>query len=336
MIVRIDTTDVIVFLISLPLTYVFLSYGYLAVWHHKPWLFDTIIHENGRSTLLASIFYFDHFVGCVPMITLFALCTAGGFLLNGRVSTNTDASRAKFIATVLLLGALLFVLLAFGASVYKVGLQRTIDFAFQRIERDGVISRGGTWNQLQLSNIPIALGALGVSVALLISPRYFGSTEDFRLVVGGIACIATAAILSITISTFNWPGWESFFTARWLAHSIREIATYPFTGIPIALASVMAVEYYISGLRTWDVQIHPLSLILIGMAIVIIAGELMLLRNVDVLAMAQKPSFASNGLSILYLLCSHVFEHFLDFIFISLLTGGIYALVHLLALMMKQ
>ena len=69
-----------------------------------------------------------------------------------------------------------------------------------------------------------------------------------------------------------------------------------------------------------------------GTGIVILIGQLVLLRNVDVLAIAQSPSFASNGLSILYLLCSHVFEHFLDFVLIVPLTGGIYALVRFLAL----
>ena len=77
------------------------------------------------------------------------------------------------------------------------------------------------------------------------------------------------------------------------------------------------------------------SLVLIVIALLIIGGEFILLRNVNVLAIAQRPSFAAGGLSILYLLCSHVFEHFLDFVLIGPLTGGIYALVRLLAITSK-
>jgi hypothetical protein len=102
-----------------------------------------------------------------------------------------------------------------------------------------------------------------------------------------------------------------------------------FTGIPIALSGVLLVEYYLSGLDAWTFKPRLISLILIGTGSAIVVGELILLKNVDVLAIAQKPSFAANGLSIFYLLSSHVFEHFLDFILIGPLTGGIDALLRL-------
>lgn len=67
-----------------------------------------------------------------------------------------------------------------------------------------------------------------------------------------------------------------------------------------------------------------------GTSIVIVIIELILLKEVDVLAIAQKPSFLGDGLSISYLVFAHVFEHFLDFVLIGPLTGGIYALLRLL------
>jgi hypothetical protein len=100
------------------------------------------------------------------MITVFALCTAGGLALTARVPSLTDPSRAMTVTTVLLGLAVVLALISFFAAVLTAGWERTIDYALQRIERDGVMSTGGNWNQFQLSKIPIALGAIGVSSSL--------------------------------------------------------------------------------------------------------------------------------------------------------------------------
>jgi hypothetical protein len=321
-----------VLLLVAPILYFSVSYFYLAYWHNKYFLFNMLTHENGRLTLLNSLFYFDHFIACVPMITVFALCTAGGFALSIRIPSGAHTVRTTFMPIILLGSSVLLVLAAFVASIYTAGWQGTINYALQRIERDGIISPGGNWNQLQLSNIPISLGTIGISSTLVMWARAPSFQRKSSLIVGGVICLSVAAMLLVGISVLNWPGWQSFLNPRWLAHSIREVATYPLTGIPIALVSVVLVEHYLSGLDTWTVKLRWPSLILIIIAIGLIVGELILLRNMDVLAIAQRPSFAPNGLSIPYLLCSHVFEHFLDFILISPLTGGIYALVRPLAL----
>ena len=318
-------------LLALPVTYFAISYCYLAWWHNEIFLWNTLIHENGRLTLSGSMFYFDHFIACVPMIVLFALFTAGGFVMAGHPFVAIDKSRSSFAAATLLSVAAFLILGAFAASIYTVGRQRTIDYALQRIERDGVMSTGGNWNQLQLSNIPIALGAISVSGTLIMFAPGAGAKQDSGLITGGRICIAVAATLMIGISALTFPGWQAFLNPRWMAHSIRELATYPLTGIPIALIGILLVERYLSGLKTLRIKAGALSLILIGIGLVIVAGQLLWLTNVDVLAMAQKPSFSADGLSVPYLLTSHVFEHFLDFVLIGPLSGGIYALTRLLA-----
>lgn len=332
--VSLDLPVLITALLALPVAYFIISYGYLTVWHRSPFLWGTLIHENGRLTLQGSLFYFDHFIGCVPMVTLFALCTAGGFALSGYSPPSTNVSRAQFVAVLLIVSSLLIVLFAFIASVRTVGWQRTLDYALQRIERDGILSKGGNWNMLQLSNIPIALGTVALSSALVKLAQGYDPKGSVSLIVGGICCIGVAAALSAGITGANWCGWLCFLNPRWLAHSIREIATYPLTGIPIALASVALVERYISGVTLYTVRVHSLSLFLIVAGVVIVSGLLLALnlQNVNVLDIAQKPSFAPDGLSIAYLLSSHVFEHFLDFVLIGPLAGGVYALVRFLAL----
>lgn len=321
----------ILVLLALPVTYFAISYCYLAWWHNEIFLWNTLVHENGRLTLSGSMFYFDHFVACVPMIVLFALFSAGGFALAGHQFVAIDKFRASVAAASLLGVAVLLVLGALVASIYTVGRQRTIDYALQRIERDGVMSTGGNWNQLQLSNIPIALGAISVSGTLIMFASGAGSKRDSGLITGGKICIAAAVTLMVGISALTFSGWQAFLNPRWMAHSIRELATYPITGIPIALIGILLAERYMSGQKAWVVKVGSISLIPIAVGLVIVAGQLIWLMNVDVMAMAQKPSFSADGLSIPYLLTSHVFEHFLDFVLICPLSGGIYALTRLLA-----
>ncbi len=107
--IHLDLTVLLIILLALPIVYFVISYYYLVLWHHKLFIWVTVIHENGRLTLLGSLFYFDHFVACVPMVTLFALCAAGGFFLGGDFPLTVDMSSTRFVALTLLLCAALLV-----------------------------------------------------------------------------------------------------------------------------------------------------------------------------------------------------------------------------------
>ena len=108
---------------------------------------------------------------------------------------------------------------------------------------------------------------------------------------------------------------------------MREIATYPLTGIPTALGSVVLVQYVFFGPSIWTLRPGWPSLVLIALSVLIVGIEFELIRSVDILAIAQKPSFAAERMSITYLLASHVFEHAPDFVFIALFAGGTYAML---------
>lgn len=316
-------------LLGVPFVYLAVSYGHVACWHGKLLLWNTVIHENGRLTLRGSVFYWDHFLGCLPMVVLFSLCAAGGVAVAGNPAAHVDAMRAVTTAAVLLGASAGLVPLAVVASVNTAGWQRTVDYALQRIERDGIRSRGGNWNQLQLSNVPVALGTAGLGSALVVRPA--GSEVEVGLIQWGFVTLGTAALGSIGLTAANWCGLRRFLTPRWLAHSFREVATYPFTGIPVAFASVVLVEWWIAGSDSWSVRMGPVSMTLIGLGVAMTALQLIPLAGTSVLALAQRPAFARDGLSVAYLLASHVFEHVLDFVMLALLPGGLYGLLRVLA-----
>jgi hypothetical protein len=305
-------------LAAVPCLYVALAYGYLSYWHGRAWLWNTLIHENGRLTLAGSLFYFDHFLGCAPMAAVFALLLAGGCAYGGSAPAPSE-ERARRIGVALLGAAAVFFIASFAASVQLAGWERTLDYLFQRIERDGVLSKGGNWNQLQLSNVPIALGIL--SVALALTPGRAGE----RL--AAFATIGLAVVFSAGLTAWSWPGWQAFGNPRWLAHSLRELATYPLTGVPLAILAVVLVEYALTGAPHWRIRPRAPSLALLTLAAALAAFELAVLGETNVLAIAQRPAFAPQGLSLAYLLASHVFEHFLDFAFFATLASGVYALL---------
>ena len=251
--VSVHSQRLIAILISSPLVYMLISYAYLAWWHGRPYLLNTIVHENGRLTLLGSVFYFDHFVAHVPMIAAFGWCAVGGVALTARVPRGVHLAFGAGLAAVLLLSAAtVLVVLSFLASLFTVGWQRTIDYLLQRIERDGVMSKGGLWNQLQLSNVPIALGTIGLGSALRTVNSEYPALGDPRLFAGGMVCIGAAAAVLVVMSMATWPRWRDFLNPRWLAHSMREVATYPLTGIPTALGSVVLVQYLL-----WAERMDP-------------------------------------------------------------------------------
>jgi hypothetical protein len=321
----------ILLLLSLPTVYFVASYLYLACWHGRLWLFDTVVHENGRLTLLGSLLYYDHFLACLPMILFFALCVAGGFALGARGVSSTVPRRAILLARNALLPLPVFIVLTLLASVRVFGWDETRAFLFQYYERDGILSPGGSWNQLQVSNLPIALGSISLAFAWACSWSGPKAGVSRPLVWRGLATLGFALVLFLTLTLCWWPGWSSFLNPRWLAHSIREIATYPLTGIPIALAAVTAAHLWITRqggrLPSLPLTLPVFSMVLFGLAVAVVAGQLLLLQDTNIHVIAQKPAFAPNGLSIPYLLAAHVFEHWLDFALIGPLSAGIYALL---------
>lgn len=119
---------------------------------------------------------------------------------------------------------------------------------------------------------------------------------------------------------------EIWLSPRYLAHSVRELATFPLTYFPIPLYFILAEKYKAS-----HTVRHPKRspvLLLIILAAVFFAGityQAVVPLNAGISGLAQKPAFAKEGmLGIPYLLSAHYFEHFLDTVFFSLLVLILY------------
>jgi hypothetical protein len=318
----------VIILLLLPVIYYAISYIYVAKWHGRIILWNVLIHENGRLTLKESLFFFDHFISAMPKVIFYAFFIACGFSLDGSIPAGIKASRSGFIALLLFAGAGFFVLLAFILSISKVGWRRTTDCLLQRVERDEVESKGGSWNQLQVSNIPLYLMMFSASFFMNSFTGDSNPAEYTLLKTGTLICVVAGVLLWIIPSIYFWPGWRAFMNPRWTAHGIREIATQPFILLPTALFVILLIHQELtdSYYSTWYLKIPFLSIFLFIIGTLIVIGQLILLRKHSIHEMAQKPEFAPDGLPLSYLLCAHSFEHFLDLVFIALFTGGIYSL----------
>src|SRR5436305_14955709 len=116
-------------LLGMPALYAALAYACLVSTHGRVWLMDTCVHENGRLTLAGTLFYFDHFLGGLPMILLFALCAAGGFALGARAPGPVSSPRARSLALNLLVPLPALLGLVFLAAVRVAGWERTRAYA---------------------------------------------------------------------------------------------------------------------------------------------------------------------------------------------------------------
>jgi hypothetical protein len=312
----------LIWLLILPLAVYFFSYIYLAVYHKKLFLFNTIVHESGKYTLLEDIFYASHFLGHVPVLTFLAFYFVGVFaVFNVPVPKKNTA---KFV--IILISSIIFLLgVSYLLSVKFFGIKDTLDFIMQLKQSESISQKGGSW----LLHLPSS-----IMLFLLIPPYIF---YVMRL----------TAVPAAANKKFNWYiifgiilffAFTAFFTAdffgslklvwtdpRYLAHSVRELATFPVTYFPIALFFLFG-KSHLNSLPSQNCSNNSKYMILFTLTFIgLLIYQMYVSLTAGIGQIAQKPAFAESGsLSICYLLASHYFEHFLDTIYFTLLCLLLY------------
>lgn len=296
--------------LCLPLVTLLASYFYLAVYHQTWWLFDTIIHESGQLSLGATILYAAHFLGHIPSLTVAALILFGSLRLFG------CAGGLKARTGYVLIALLLFLVGCFGLAEWLSGGTITWQYVLQQRQGESRLESGGSW-LLHLPTTMLLFTAIPVYAAVLLKllgqrldltrrgRTYFGFAAGLTIVMTLLACPQPLrAVLSV---------WTD---ARYLAHSIRELATYPLLIFPVAI-------FLLVGAGQSREKSHPKAIYLLWGLSALTAGALFwkvyVALGAGIGSIAQKPAFAQGGeLSVTYLLASHYFEHILDTIYFVL------------------
>jgi hypothetical protein len=115
---------------------------------------------------------------------------------------------------------------------------------------------------------------------------------------------------------------------RYLAHSVRELLTFPVTYFLVPLYFILRWEKAAGDFEETATN-KTFRRLIIFLAVVFLVGVLYqsyVPLTKGIASLSQRPSFAKNGtLGIPYLLASHYFEHFLDTVYFTLVCLLLYS-----------
>lgn len=297
-----------------------ISYLGLAWIYQSLFLFDKVVHEDGQQTFLGLLFNPSHFLREIPISLLSCVGVVGSFLFLSPVSSRESQSRNPGSRGRLygwLAGAI--VLVAILSTALSKGIHSVWYELAQYKTRGETLAYGSHWYNhfLHVLFIPVeALGACSFLRWAYPTPCKIDHNPSKRLLsvwMGGF-------LLLWLVFGFKW-SWATEPLA--LAHQLREIGTH---GI-LSLSLILGVCFYMEArtcknLPTAEKHTHPPSLKLfwscLVLSLVILGFLLWRLRSIEVLELAQKQA------GYLELFFSHNFEHFIDYLFMALVTAGLF------------
>ncbi len=202
----------------LPVVVLAAAYTIICLHFRSPWPFGLVVHEDGRHTLLGTIFYFEHAAGELAAQLVLSAAIAGAMLhcagacARGLGCGPGLAATALAIDSVIVLGA-----------IASVGVQTTLSWLLQYHTRDGSPAEFGShWRYHFLSEACLILLAMSLAAAV---GRCRGSGRLLQ------AAWVTFAVLSVAFGIAAAP----FADARYLGHEARETFTHALTTVPLAI-----------------------------------------------------------------------------------------------------
>jgi hypothetical protein len=250
---------------------------------------------------------------------VYALIFTGTYLcLAVPSTTGNEASHLRRSAAALGL----FVLAAIALSLAWFGVDDTLAFVLQEKQNMTVYAKGGSWN-LHLPSTMLMPLAMPCYLMILMHVFHVPSAVSR----GGAVFAGTGFILLLLFTLlFNHaslhPLLSTWTDPRYLAHSVRECATFPLTYFPLPLyfffrgkASEGSLRHNRLPARAWLV-----STVLALLFIALLAYQAAAALGAGIGTMAQRPGFAGgHALPVYYLIASHYFEHVLDTVYFTLL-----------------
>jgi hypothetical protein len=257
-------------LFYLPLAVLTTAFAILCVHHGTMWPWNVVVHEDGRRTLLETIFYFDHALGELPLDLLLSGAVAGAMLC---ASSRQEHPLRRLTVVCLALD----VAIVAGACILS-GVKVAALYLFQFHTRDDEpMLYGSHWRYHVLSQ-----------AALMLLPLAF-----FKLKRNPVLLTAWASFIALTI-VFGI-GTASFNDPRYLGHQARELITHTLVTIPLAVAVVARrIPIFPTGFNfNWK----P-ALAFLGISTYLTAGVL--------LTGAHHHAQSSDWTAVI---CAHFFEH---------------------------
>jgi hypothetical protein len=222
---------------------------------------------------------------------------------------------------------LFFITCSLFLSLLIFGAEETFSFISQQKQNPRVYIQGGSWNlhlpssHLLIFLIPVYLFVIRKVWKRDVQPNWSGAPYFFF----GLFLLFFGTLI------FNRGKLAPFITVwsdpRYLAHSVRELITFPLTYFPLPLFFIFSAGKNSPDFRPNSRNRKMLSFI-IAAAVIFLVGlayQSCQSFSAGIGELAQKPAFAhGDKLGIPYLLASHFFEHFLDTAYFTLLCLLLY------------
>src|SRR6267378_717244 len=139
-------------LIGAPVLILAAAFVTICVHVHTAWPWNVVVHEDGRRTLLETIFYFQHALGELPLEALLAAAVAGALL-----RFRQPAAPQPFLWVALVAAVALDALILIG-SWRNVGYDESLMFLLQYHTRDrSPLEFGSHWRYHLLSQATLML-----------------------------------------------------------------------------------------------------------------------------------------------------------------------------------
>jgi len=317
---------------SLPVILLIGAYLYMTVSYQKLSLFNTVVHENGKYTLLEVIFYFRHFSWEMPGKAIYSLFIVGLFYYYGNASAKREKHKGGnipgsriLISGISVAGILIITVLI---TVYKFGIIETLHGMLQyRTSEIKPVSFGSHWRNHFLSNIVL----FSASAFLICLYRIVCCGGWVKRKYAGLYFIAGGLFILLSIA-FGFSA-DSFKTPSYLGHQLREIfgSDIPITML-LSAGTLICLElrYDRAGKAAATYQ-QPtgksiLYLLRWLVPVVLISGYIIIrVLSLDISGEMSKLPGAQSW-SVPDIFAWHFFEHSLDYIFVVSFVYFLYLL----------
>jgi hypothetical protein len=304
-------------LAALPLLVLAIAFAGVCVQAGTPWPWNRVVHEDGRRTLLQTIFYFEHATRELLLDAVLAIGIAGAmryFYPLRREAADDGALRqvrrrmAAFAVTMLVV--------IIGGTAWTDGGRAILDNLAQYHTRESApLVWGAHWRYHFLERIADLALAFALAGTLWIAggrPARDDEAPDVVLVAAAIALFAIATIVFA-------PTIEPFRDPTFVGHQLRELFTHALVTVPLALSTCLLLARRFAYLAPAASSTRSAMPVYAAAALAAACGAFLLVASLRLgsRAYGQKASLAE-------LLFPHFFEHSLGYLLVAAIAGFLY------------
>jgi hypothetical protein len=300
----------------LPATVLLVAFAAVCVQAGTPWPWTSVVHEDGRHTLIETIFYFEHATRELLLDAVLAMAVAGAmrcFFPPTPKQGNPHAARARRRLALWTLAALALIL---GGTAYVDGVRVILDNLSQYHTRPGAaFAWGAHWRYHSIERFAEILLVFCVAGLVWLRdgrPAAGDGLRDTRLYVASLAAFAGATLVFL-------PSTEPFRDPMFLGHQIRELFTHTLVTLPLAFGTCLVLARRYSTAKPGVHADPPVWAIYVAGFAALACYAYLLVASLRLKAqtLGQKSSLAE-------LLFPHFFEHSLGYLFVATLAGLLY------------